>query len=362
MKTEQGSGGVTQEQVLAAIGKVQEPELHRDLVTLNMIRELSIHSDVVNFTIMLTTPACPLKNQMENEARAAVLALPGVSTVNVKFDANVPSGQRMTGKLDVPMRNIISVVSGKGGVGKTTVAVNLAVALAQMGAKVGLLDADIYGPNVPIMTGLDRLPPAQDGKIVLPLAYGMQVMSMGFLVPPDQALVWRGPMLHSAIRQMFSDVAWDDLDYLIVDMPPGTGDAQLTLAQSVPLTGGIVVCTPQDVAWADAMRGVSALRALKVPVLGIVENMSYFVCPHCGERTDIFSSGGGQKAAEELGIPFLGSIPLHTDIRKGGDEGEPIVVRDPDSPHAQAFVEVARNLAARISVRNMASDPALKLV
>lgn len=359
---DQGNSGVTQEQVLAVLSKVQEPELHQDLVTLNMIRDISIQGDVVNFTVMLTTPACPLKSQIEDETRAAVLAVPGVSSVNVKFDANVPSGQRMTGELDVPMRNIISVVSGKGGVGKTTVAVNLAASLTQMGAKVGILDADIYGPNVPIMTGLDELPPARDGKIVMPLAYGMQVMSMGFLVPPDQALVWRGPMLHKAIRQMFTDVAWDDLDYLIVDMPPGTGDAQLTLAQSVPVTGGVVVCTPQDVAWADAMRGVSALNSLQVPILGIVENMSYFVCPHCDEQTDIFSSGGGQRAAEKLGVPFLGGIPLHPDIRRGGDEGEPIVIRDPDSAHAQAFAEVARNLAARISVQNMASDPALKLV
>jgi ATP-binding protein involved in chromosome partitioning len=362
MMAHKGNNQVTEQQVLAALSKVQEPELHRDLVTLNMVRDISIHNGTVNLTIMLTTPACPLKTQIENEARAAVLSIPGVTHVNLKLDANVPSDRRITGKLALPMRNIIAVASGKGGVGKTTVAVNLAVALAQMGASVGLLDADIYGPNVPIMVGLKGLPQARDGKLVPPVAYGIQVMSMGFLVPSEQALVWRGPMLHTAIRQLFADVGWAELDYMVVDLPPGTGDAQLTLAQSVPVTGGIIVSTPQDVAWADALRGITAFRQLNVPILGIIENMSYFVCPHCGERTDIFSHGGGERAAAKLGVPFLGAIALDPAIREGGDEGEPIVVRDPDSPQARSFREVARNVAARISVMNLAPAPELKLV
>lgn len=359
---DKGDRQVTEQQVLAALSKVQEPELHRDLVSLNMVRDISIHNGTVNFTIMLTTPACPLKTQIENEARAAVLSIPGVTNVNLKLDANVPSDRRITGKLALPVRNIIAVASGKGGVGKTTVAVNLAIALAQAGASVGLLDADIYGPNVPIMMGLTGLPQARDGKLVPPVAYGIQVMSMGFLVPPEQALVWRGPMLHTAIRQLFADVAWGELDYMVVDLPPGTGDAQLTLAQSVPVTGGIIVSTPQDVAWADALRGLTAFRQLNVPILGIIENMSYFVCPHCGERTDIFSHGGGERAAARLGVPFLGAIALDPAIREGGDEGEPIVVRAPDSPQAQSFREVARNVAARLSVMNLAPTPELKLV
>jgi ATP-binding protein involved in chromosome partitioning len=344
------SSRVTKEMVLGALKQVQEPELHQDLVTLNMVKDIQLEDGNVAFTIVLTTPACPLRNQIESEARAAVLKLPGVRQVQVKFDAQVRADSRIIGKLNVPIKNIIAVGSGKGGVGKTTVAVNLAVALAQMGARVGILDADIYGPNVPIMMGVNEMPPPQKDKMVPPVAYGVQVMSIGFLVPEGEALIWRGPMLHSAIRQLLTDVAWGDpasglgqsLDYLVVDLPPGTGDAQLSLAQSVPLTGGIIVTTPQAVSLADARRGVTAFQRLEVPVMGIIENMA-------GE---VFGEGGGEHAAEALGVPFLGRICLEPSIRAGGDAGEPAVITEPDSEQAAAFRALAQQVAAQISVLN----------
>jgi len=328
--------------VLGALKTVQEPELHQDLVTLNMVKDIQIEDGSVAFTVVLTTPACPLRSQIESEARAAVLRLPGVRQVEVKFDSQVRPDSRIIGKLNVPIKNIVAVGSGKGGVGKTTVAVNLAVALAQMGARVGILDADIYGPNVPIMMGVEEMPPPQNDKMVPPVAYGVQVMSIGFLVPEGEALIWRGPMLHSAIRQLLTDVAWDNLDYLVVDLPPGTGDAQLSLAQSVPLTGGIIVTTPQAVSLADARRGVTAFQRLDVPVMGIVENMA-------GE---VFGEGGGEQAAEALGVPFLGRICLEPSIREGGDAGEPAVIFQPDSDQAAAFRMLAQKVAAQVSVLN----------
>jgi ATP-binding protein involved in chromosome partitioning len=347
---------LTEQQILTALSKVEEPELHRDLVTLNMIKDIKIHhdgrGDAVNFTIVLTTPACPLRNQIESEARAAVAAL-GAKQVAIKWDANVPSDKRISGKLNIPVKSTIAVASGKGGVGKTTVSVNLAVALAQMGAQVGLMDADIYGPNIPIMMGVNE-PPRSRNERIMPLeAYGVKLMSMGFLVPPDQAVIWRGPMLHSAIRQFLSDVEWGELDYLVIDLPPGTGDAQLTLAQSVPLTGGVVVATPQDVALADVVKGIAMFEKLEVPVLGVVENMSYFLCPHCGERTDIFAHGGAAKMAEKYGAPFLGEIPLDVAIRVGGDSGKPVAATHPDSPYALPFKQLAQAVAAQVSVMNV---------
>jgi ATP-binding protein involved in chromosome partitioning len=344
---------ITEQQVLGALSQVDEPELHRDLVSLKMIKDIKILNDAVNFTIVLTTPACPLRSQIESEAKAAVAAL-GAKQVNIKWDANVPSDARITGRLNIPVRSTIAVASGKGGVGKTTVSVNLAVALAQMGAKVGLMDADVYGPNIPIMMGINEQPHATKDQHILPLeAYGVKLMSMGFLVPPEQAVIWRGPMLHSAIRQFLSDVDWGDLDYLVIDLPPGTGDAQLTLAQSVPLTGGVVVATPQDVALADVVKGIAMFQKLEVPVLGVVENMSYFLCPHCGERTDIFAHGGAQKMAEKYGAPFLGEIPLDVAIRVGGDTGKPVTAAQPDSAYAQAFKKLAQQVAAQVSVMNV---------
>ncbi len=344
---------ITEQQVLKALSKVDEPELHRDLVTLKMVKDIRVHDGTVDFTIVLTTPACPLRNQIENQARAAVLAL-GVREVNIRWDASVPTDRRIIGKLNIPVKSTIAVASGKGGVGKTTVSVNLAIALAQSGARVGLMDADIYGPNIPIMMGVNEQPKARDEQHILPLeAYGVKLMSMGFLVPPDQAVIWRGPMLHSAIRQFLSDVEWGELDYLVIDLPPGTGDAQITLAQSVPLTGGVVVATPQDVALADVVKGITMFRRLEVPVLGVVENMSYFLCPHCGERTEIFAHGGAHEMAQRLGVPFLGEIPLDVAIRIGGDTGKPVTVTHPDTVYALAFRQLASAVAAAVSVRNV---------
>ncbi len=340
---------ITEQNVLDALSRVQEPELHRDLVTLKMIKDIRIAGDAVNFTVVLTTPACPLRGQIESEAKAAV-ATTGAKQINIKWDANVPSDARISGKLNMPVRSTIAVASGKGGVGKTTVAVNLAVALAQSGASVGLMDADVYGPNIPIMMGVKQNPVSQNGKIIPLQAHGVKLMSMGFLVSPEQALIWRGPMLHSAVRQFLTDVEWGALDYLVIDLPPGTGDVQLTLAQSVPLTGGVVVATPQDVALADVIRGIGMFKKLEVPVLGIIENMSYFLCPHCGERTEIFAHGGARQMAEKLGAPFLGEIPLDVSIRVGGDIGAPITAAQPDSPHAQAFRALAQKIAAAVSV------------
>jgi ATP-binding protein involved in chromosome partitioning len=333
---------VTKDMVLAALSKVQEPELHRDLVTLNMVKDVEVQDGNVAFTITLTTPACPLRNQIESEARAAVAKLSGVKEVSVKFDAQVRGDHRISSKLNVPIKNIIAVGSGKGGVGKTTVAVNLAVALAQMGARVGILDADIYGPNVPMMMGVGEMPPLTGDKMTPAFNHGVEIISIGFLVPEGEALVWRGPMLHKAIQQLFTDVAWSDLDYMIVDLPPGTGDAQLSLAQSVPLTGGIIVSTPQEVALSDARRGLTAFQRLEVPVLGIIENMA-------GE---VFGIGGGEQAAETLRVPFLGRVNLNPAVRRGGDAGQPAVVALNGSAEAEAFRAIAQKVAAQVSVLN----------
>ena len=342
---------LSEQQILDALRHVQEPELHRDLVSLNMIKDIKICGDAVSFTIVLTTPACPLRSQIEAEARAAVQRL-GANPVNIKLEARVPSDQRISSQIKIPVKSTIAVASGKGGVGKTTVAVNLAIALAQSGAQVGLMDADIYGPNIPIMVGINQ-PPRAVGERIIPLeAYGIKLMSMGFLVPPDQAVIWRGPMLHNAIRQFLTDVEWGELDYLVIDLPPGTGDVQISLAQSVPLTGGVVVATPQPVALADVVKGITMFRRLDVPVLGVIENMSYFICPHCNQRTEIFAHGGAEQLAQELGVPFLGAIPLDVSIRVGGDNGQPVTALAPDSPYALPFKTIAEKVAAAISVLN----------
>jgi len=351
---------ITREAVLAALGNVQEPELHKDLVTLNMVQDIEIDGDAVRFTVMLTTPACPLRGRIERESREAVLAVPGVKRVDVKLDANVPSDGRVRGLLSLPVRNVVAVASGKGGVGKTTVAVNLAVALAQSGAKVGLLDADIYGPNVPTMMGVQRLPPQNGQKLVPAEAYGVQVMSIGFLVKPGQPLIWRGPMLHSAIRQFLADVSWNELDYLVVDLPPGTGDAQLSLAQSVPLSGGVIVTLPQQVSQDDARRGLEMFRELNVPLLGVVENMSYLELPD-GTQMDVFGKGGGEKLALEAGVPFLGAIPMDPNVRVGGDQGAPIVISQPDSAPAKALRDIAEAIAASLSVAALQNDGAVEI-
>lgn len=353
-----GKKEVTTDMVFGALKHVQEPELHKDLVTLNMVKDVRVQDGDVVFTITLTTPACPLKSQIEAEARAAVSQLPGVKNVKVNFDARVRADHRINAKLPVPIKNIIAVASGKGGVGKTTVAANLAVALSQMGARVGILDADIYGPNVPIVMGVNSLADVVAEKMVPPYAHGVQVMSIGFLVPEGEALVWRGPMLHKAIQQLLTDVAWGDpkakneadgqLDYLVVDLPPGTGDAQMSLAQLVPLTGAVVVTTPQNIALADATRGITAFNRLEVPVLGLIENMA-------GE---VFGVGGGEAAAQKLGIPFLGRVNLASIVRESGDKGQPVVACCPDTEQAVIFRQIAQRIAAQVSVLNAQRPPA----
>ncbi len=351
---------VTPADVLEALSKVQEPELHRDLVTLNMIQDLSVEDGKVSFEIVLTTPACPLRTKIESEARAAVAALPGVTQVEIHLGSNVISDGKPRGLMNLPVKNAVAFASGKGGVGKTTVAVNLAVALAETGAKVGLLDADIYGPNVPTMMGVDRLPPFDNGKLTPAETYGVKMMSIGFLVPPGKPLIWRGPMLHSAIRQFLSDVAWGELDYLIIDLPPGTGDAQLSLAQSLPLSGGVIVTLPQMVSVEDAARGLAMFNELNVPILGVIENMSYLEMPD-GTRMEVFGRGGGEMLAQNEGVPFLGAIPMDPAVRKGGDDGKPVIVSHPQSAPAQALRSLAEQLAARLSVNAYQNQPAVTI-
>jgi len=340
---------ITKEAILAALGKVQEPELHQDLVTLNMIRELEIKGDTVSFTVMLTTPACPLRGKIDKESREAVMAVPGVKKVEIKMDSDVPNDGRMRGLVTMPIRNAIAVGSGKGGVGKSTVSVNIAVALAQSGARVGLMDADIYGPNIPTMLGVEKLPPPNGPRLIPATAYGIKMISMGLLVKPGQPLIWRGPMLNSAIRQFLSDVEWGELDYLIIDLPPGTGDASLSLAQALPLSGAVIVTLPQLVSLEDAGRGLNMFKTLEVPILGIVENMSYLDLPD-GTRMDLFGSGGGEQLAQATQTNFLGKVPIDQNVRIGGDSGKPILVSHPDSPVANALREIAQKVAAQVSV------------
>jgi ATP-binding protein involved in chromosome partitioning len=344
-----GKLNVSREELLAALSKIQDPELHKDIVTLNMVQDLEIKDGKVGFRIVLTTPACPMSGRIEADARKAVMAVQGVESVAIKMDANVAPDGRPRGLLTLPVKNAIAVASGKGGVGKSTVAVNIAIALAQTGATVGLLDADIYGPNVPTMMGIKRLPSPVNNKLVPAESYGVKVMSIGFLVKPGQPLIWRGPMLHSAIRQFLADVDWGALDYLVIDLPPGTGDAQLSLAQSVPLSGGVIVTLPQKVSLEDASRGLQMFRELDVPILGVVENMSYLELPD-GTRMDIFGSGGGVELARNADTIFLGCIPMDAEVRVGGDQGKPVVIAHPESASAKAMVAIAKAVAARLSV------------
>ena len=345
---------VTQEQVLSVLGTVQDPDLHKDIVTLGFVKDVRIDAGEVDFTIELTTPACPVRDEMKAEAEQKVAALPGVKAARAKMTADVRARGGF-GRQAVPgIRNILAVGAGKGGVGKSTTAVNLAVALTRKGARVGLMDADVYGPNIPQMLGITDQPEvSEDKKMVPPEGHGLKVISMGMLVPPDQPIIWRGPMLHGAVQQFMRDVAWGELDYLVVDLPPGTGDVALSMAQSVPMAGAVVVTTPQGVSVSDVRKAVAMFRQLNIPVLGVVENMSYFVCGHCQERTDIFGNGGGRRMAEDMGIPFLGEVPIDTRVRSGGDEGQPIVAAAPDAPAAKAFAEVAGKVAAQVSIQNM---------
>jgi ATP-binding protein involved in chromosome partitioning len=346
---------VTEQNVLDALRQIQDPDLRKDIVTLGFIKDLQIDGGNVSFRIVLTTPACPVKEQMEGEAQRLVRALPGVSAVNIKMDAEVPKGRGLTEKVSVPgVSNIVAVSSGKGGVGKSTVAVNVAVSLALDGARVGLMDADVYGPNVPLMLGANNARPEVEGNKLVPIeAYGVRLMSMAVLQPGDKPMIVRGPILHGLVKQFLSDVLWGELDYLIVDMPPGTGDVQLSLAQLVPVQGAVLVTTPQEVAVMDVRRALRMFETVAVPVLGVVENMSYFVAPDTGVRYDIFGEGGGRRLAEQYGVPFLGAVPLSMEVREGGDSGVPVVVSQPDSPQAQAFRRVAEEVARQVSIEAM---------
>ncbi|MGE5643256.1 MAG: Mrp/NBP35 family ATP-binding protein [Byssovorax cruenta] len=351
---------ITKEAILAALSKVQEPELHQDLVTLNMIRALEINGDQVSFTIMLTTPACPLRAQIERESKQAVMSIEAVKSVSIKMDSDVPNDGRMRGLVNMPIRNAIAIGSGKGGVGKSTVAVNIAVALAKTGARVGLMDADIYGPNTPTMLGVEKLPPPLGQRLVPAEAYGIKMISMGLLVKPGQPLIWRGPMLNSAIRQFLGDVEWGELDYLIVDLPPGTGDAALSLAQALPLSGAVIVTLPQLVSLEDAGRGLNMFRTLEVPILGIIENMSYLQLPD-GTRMDVFGTGGGERLAHVTEARFLGEVPMDPNVRIGGDAGRPIVVSHPESAPAIALTEIAQKIAAQVSVAALSTKNELPI-
>ncbi|MGE3268451.1 MAG: iron-sulfur cluster carrier protein ApbC [Chloroflexota bacterium] len=349
------------EDVLRALRTVQDPDLHRDLVSLGMIQELKIEGDRVNFAIVLTTPACPVRDTLKEQCEQVVKALPWVTSINVAMDASTRSGRGMGNEQLIPnVKNVIAVASGKGGVGKSTTSVNVALALADTGAKVGLLDGDIYGPNIPLMMGLKDKPQLQSegGKIIPCRSYGIRLMSIGFFLNDDKPVIWRGPMVHGAIQQFLRDVDWGDLDYLVIDLPPGTGDAPLSLSQLIPLSGVVIVTTPQDVALQDVAKGMAMFRQLEVPVLGVVENMSYFICPGCNERHEIFGQGGGERIAGQSGVPFLGKVPLQQRVREGGDQGRPVVVTHPESPESAAFREVAGAIAQQVSILAVAGQGA----
>ncbi len=346
---------VSEQDVLAAMANVMDPELNVSLVKAGMVKDIRTEGGKVKLKIELTTPACPLKGKIQQDAEAALKAA-GIQPFEIEWGAQVRSAPAGMGKeqLIPGVKNLVLVGAGKGGVGKSTVAVNLAVALQKCGAKVGLLDADFYGPSIPLMTGIRRQPASKDGKTIDPMeAHGLKVMSIGFLVEPDKALIWRGPMLHGALIQLVRDVNWGELDYLVLDLPPGTGDVVLTISQNVRAAGAVLVTTPQDVALADVVRAKQMFDKVHIPVLGIVENMSTFICPHCEKETAIFHHGGGRKAAEAFGVSFLGEIPLELRVREAGDAGVPIVAGHPDSREAQAFMAIARNIAGRISTVNM---------
>lgn len=348
--------------VLDALRVVQDPDLRRDIVSLGFIKQLVIDAAAgrVSFAIELTTPACPVKDLLRDQAHAAVAALEGVREVQIEMTSSVRSTTTtpQAGRQAIAgVKNVIAVGAGKGGVGKTTVAVNLALALAGKGSRVGLLDADIYGPNVPIMLGVKASLETDGSKIVPVEKLGVQCVSMGFLTGDGDAVIWRGPMLHGVMRQFLHDVRWNDLDYLIIDMPPGTGDVALSLSQHVSVTGAVVVTTPQVVSVADSRRAVHMYQKLTVPVLGLVENMSHFTCPDCGRESDLFGRGGGQRLAEDLKIPFLGAVPLAEPVRTGGDTGLPIVVSTPEAPAAQALVSVAEQIAAQVSIHSFKTIP-----
>lgn len=348
---------VAEEAVLNALRNVEDPDLHMDVVSLGFVRNLTIEDSRVSFTLELTTPACPAKGLLERQARDEVMRVAGVEAVQVRMTARVRSSVPL-GEEAPQVKNTIAVSSGKGGVGKSTVAVNLALALHQAGCKAGLLDADVYGPDIPLMMGARGRPGMFQNRIIPVASHGVRLISIAFFIKEGEAAILRGPMLSSTIKQFLFEVDWGELDYLVIDLPPGTGDAQLTLSQVIPLTGAVMVTTPQEVSLLDVRKGIAMFKHLNVPILGVVENMSYYVCPH-GERVNIFGEGGGQRIAEEYKVPLLGQIPLDPETRRGGDEGLPILVRAPDSPQAEAFRALGGAVAARISTLNLMKLPVI---
>jgi ATP-binding protein involved in chromosome partitioning len=341
-----------------ALATVIDPELHKPMLQLGMLRDLAIEGGVASLRVVLTTPACPLKDRIRDDIDAAVVGVvPGITRVEIRWDADVSSTRGLPGRQEIAgVRNAIAISAGKGGVGKTTVAVNVAIALRLAGARVGLLDADVYGPNVPIMLGIHERPHAgPDGKMQPLEAHGLKVVSFGTILDPGQPVIWRGPMLAKALREFLYEVSWGELDYLVIDLPPGTGDVQLSLAQSMPMTGAVICTTPQDVSLADVSRGIEMFRKLNVPVLGVVENMSGFICPHCNERTDIFGSGGGRDLAARYELPFLGAVPLDPRIRGADGDGRPIMAAAPSGPLGEVFRDVASHIAAQVSQENFSA-------
>lgn len=347
---------VTQERVLEALRKVQDPELHRDIVSLGMVKDLGISNGKVTFTVELTTPACPLRETIETDCKKTLGAIPGIKDLEIHFGAQVRGSRAGAGQTDLlpTVKNVVLVAAGKGGVGKSTVAVNLAVALKMLGTATGLLDADIYGPSVPILMGVTGEPgkvEVNGGYKIAPAnAHGLPVMSIGFFLDADQAVIWRGPMLGKALHQLMADVHWGNLDYLVVDMPPGTGDVQITFSQQLKVSGAVLVATPQRVALADVIRAKSMFDKVMIPIVGIIENMSYFICDGCGKKHEIFSRGGAQRAAEQFNLPYLGEIPITPALREGGDKGVPILVQDPESEVSRSFLQIASKLAGQLSI------------
>ena len=354
---------LTEARILQALSTVQDPELHRDIVSLGMVKELAVGHGKVSFLVELTTPACPLRETIETDCKKALNQISGITGLEIRFGAQVRGSKAGAGQTDLlpTVKNVVLVAAGKGGVGKSTVAANLAVALKMHGAATGLLDADIYGPSVPMIMGVKGEPKKIDvdggQKIAPALAHGVPVMSIGFFLDPEQAVIWRGPMLGKALHQLMADVHWGELDYLVVDMPPGTGDVQITFSQQLKVSGALLVATPQAVALADVVRAKSMFDKVMIPIVGIVENMSYFVCDGCGKEHEIFSRGGAQRAAERFQIPYLGEIPITPALRKGGDEGVPVLIQDPKSPVSKIFLEIAAKLAGQLSI---ASERATK--
>jgi ATP-binding protein involved in chromosome partitioning len=347
---------LNQDQIVEALRHVQDPELHRDIVSLGMVKELAVADGKVSFTVELTTPACPLRETIETDCKKALAGVPGITKLEINFGAQVRGSKAGAGQTDLlpTVKNVVLVAAGKGGVGKSTVAANLAVALKMHGAATGLLDADIYGPSVPILMGVKGEPKKIDvdgvQKIEPTFAHGVPVMSIGFFLDSEQAVIWRGPMLGKALHQLMADVHWGDLDYLVVDMPPGTGDVQITFSQQLKVSGALLVATPQQVALADVVRAKSMFDKVMIPIVGIIENMSYFICDGCGKQHDIFSRGGAQRAAERFKIPYLGEIPITAALREGGDAGVPILIQDPNSEVGKSFLEIAAKLAGQLSI------------